>query len=325
MITDGIININKPQNMTSHDVVGCVRRTLGIKKVGHTGTLDPMATGVLPICVGRSTRIIEYLDLDLKKYRCILKLGVITDTQDVWGEIIDEKPTDTITEEAIRNAFESFHGIIDQLPPMYSAIKINGKRLYKYAREGEKVEVPTRKIFVDDLEIEDISLSEKLVTFVIKCSKGTYIRTICQDVGDKLGCGGTLAGLVRLASGNFVIEKAIELEKFQAMSHVEIEKILYQTEYPLIHFGSAVVDKNIGERFANGWHIEMSECEITKKPEFATKDFHIPLRNEYKDAYNIFIKDNEQENFVGIAFYDYNYKKLVADKVFFRGEKNADI
>ena len=168
MIENGILNINKPQGMTSHDVVYRVRRALGIKRVGHTGTLDPMCTGVLPICIGTATRVTEYLDLDFKTYRCSMILGKITDTQDIWGELLEERPLDGITEEDVRNAFSSFSGVIMQKPPMYSAVRVNGRRLYEYARAGEEVKVKERKIYINSLEIEKIDLAEKTGGFNVE-------------------------------------------------------------------------------------------------------------------------------------------------------------
>ena len=197
MIESGILNINKPAGMTSHDVIYRVRRATGIKRVGHTGTLDPQATGVLPVCIGSAARITEYLDMDFKTYRCTMVLGKITDTQDIWGEVLEERSTEGITEEAIREAFSGFSGFIDQTPPMYSAVRINGRRLYEYARDGQEVKVKSRRIYIKELEIESIDMDSKEVVFSVECSKGTYIRTICQDVGETLGCGATMTALTR--------------------------------------------------------------------------------------------------------------------------------
>ena len=319
MITEGILNINKPQNMTSHDVVSVMRRTLGIKKIGHTGTLDPMATGVLPICIGRSTRIMDYLDLDMKQYRCTMVLGVVTDTQDVWGQTLERFDTSQVDEEKVRAAFAGFHGVIDQKPPMYSALKVNGKKLYEYARAGIEVEVKTRKIFIKSLEIEEINLSaeEKTVTFTVECSKGTYIRTICQDAGDFLGCGGTLKSLVRTRSGIFDIASAIDLESLKGWSLEKIELRLQQTFEPLVHFGKVVADQIAAVQFASGWHLPLDKCEIVKRPEYEDGSFCLPMREEYKKAYNVFGRIEGKEVFLGVAFYDDNDKKLVADKVFY--------
>ena len=214
MIKDGIININKPEGMTSHDVIYKLRKIIGVKKMGHTGTLDPMATGVLPICLGKATRVAEYMDMDFKKYRCTMVLGMVTDTQDVTGEVLETYSTEGVTEEAVREAFSGFHGVIDQKPPMYSAVRINGRRLYDYARAGEEVEVKTRQIYIRDLEIESIDLDSepKRITYTVECSKGTYIRTICQDVGMTLGCGATMEKLDRIQSGSFTIANSYTLD-----------------------------------------------------------------------------------------------------------------
>lgn len=317
MITEGILNINKPQNMTSHDIVSVCRRVLGIRKIGHTGTLDPMATGVLPVCIGKSTRVIEYLDMDIKKYRCTMELGLQTDTQDIWGEVLERRPVDC-TEKEVRRAFAGFSGVIDQKPPMYSALKVDGKRLYEYAREGKTVEVKTRKIYIKSLEIEDIFPDgEKTVTFTVECSKGTYIRTICQDAGEALGCCGTLTALERLESGVFTIENAVDLEALKTMEQTEIEKLLLPTDTPLLHFGRVLTDTESGIRFTTGWHLPMKNCQILKRPEFEGKDFYLPIRPEFRRAYNVYAPVDGQETFLGVAFYDDKYKKLVADKIFF--------
>lgn len=317
MMNQGILNINKPQNMTSHDVVSVCRRILGIRKIGHTGTLDPMATGVLPICIGKSTRIIEYLDMDLKKYRCTMELGLQTDTQDIWGTVLERRPV-TADEEKVRTAFAGFSGVIDQKPPMYSALKVDGKRLYEYAREGKTVDVKTRKIYIHNLEIESIFPDgEKTVTFTVECSKGTYIRTICQDVGEALGCCGTLTSLERLASGTFTIEDAVDLETLKTMELPEIEKLEEPPYAPLIHFGKAVAGSEAALKFASGWHLPVSSCRVESRPEFEEKDFYLPIRPEFRRAYNIFGDFAGREVFIGVAFYDENDKKFIADKIFY--------
>lgn len=317
MITEGILNIDKPQNMTSHDVVSVLRRTLGIRKIGHTGTLDPMATGVLPVCIGKSTRVIEYLDMDMKKYRCTMELGLMTDTQDIWGQVIERRPV-TCSEEEVREAFSGFSGVIEQKPPMYSALKVDGKRLYEYAREGKTVEVKTRKIYINSLEILSVFPNgENTVTFTVECSKGTYIRTICQDVGDALGCCGTLTALERISSGIFSIEDAVNLERLKSMTTSEIENLLYPSSAPLLHFGKVITDEEAGLKFATGWHLPLRRCRISRKPEFEKEDFYLPIRPEFRRAYNVYAPVEGQETFIGVAFYDPAYKKLVADKIFY--------
>lgn len=319
MIKEGILNINKPQDMTSHDVVAIVRRCIGMKKVGHTGTLDPMATGVLPVCIGKSTRIIEYLDMDIKKYRCKMILGLETDTQDIWGEVLKRESTDGITESDVRKAFEPFNGVIDQKPPMYSALKVNGKKLYEYAREGIEVEVKTRKIFIKSLDIEEMNLEgeEKTVTFTVECSKGTYIRTICQDAGKALGTCATMCELTRLSSGRFDISESVTIDELREMSKEEIESKLFPTDYPLNMFGKVTTDEVNSVKFINGWHLDLNDCEREAEPFYADKDFYLPIREEFRKAYNVYGTVFGESGFLGVAFYSDKYRKLVADKVFY--------
>ena len=319
MITEGILNINKPQDMTSHDVVAVVRRCLGIKRVGHTGTLDPMASGVLPVCIGKSTRIIEYLDMDIKKYRCTMTLGIETDTEDIWGTVLSENSTEGITEEKVREALSDFNGMIEQKPPMYSALKVNGRKLYEYAREGREVEVKTRKVFIKALDIENISLDGdiKTVTFSVECTKGTYIRSICRDAGKALGCGAALSALTRTASGAFDIEHSITIDELKTMTAGEIEECLIPTDYPLDKFGEAVAPEEEALKFANGWHLSPGDCKVNKRPRFESEDFYIPIRDDYRKAYNVYGDINGVKTFMGVAFYSDTYKKLVADKVFY--------
>lgn len=341
---DGILNINKPAGMTSHDVVRDLRRLLGIKKIGHTGTLDPMATGVLPICIGKATRITEYTDLDFKKYRCTLRLGLVTDTQDIWGEILEENPTVGITPDDVREAFSGFHGKISQKPPMYSAVRVDGRRLYDYARAGETVEVKEREVYIRNLEIELMDFAHdsdvKKATFTVECSKGTYIRTICEDAGRYLGCGAAMESLCRIASGAFLIEDAMDLnelidtyggrhfegEKYfveaaEAQALAEIEKLVLPTDYPLTHFGSVVMDEAMSKKFIDGWHISFKDCEVTARPEFEQKEAEIEIRPEYRDAYKMYRRTAKGTDFLGVAFYSPKYKKLVADKVFCRNDE----
>lgn len=191
MIKEGIININKPAGMTSHDCVYAVRRLTGVKRVGHTGTLDPNATGVLPVCIGTAARIAEYTELDLKSYDCELELGITTDTQDVWGELLEDRRKEIesreipLSEEKIREAFRGFEGAIEQYPPKYSAVRYGGRRLYEYAREGKEIEIRPRKVYIESVTIRDIDLAHRKVCFSVVCGKGTYIRAICHEVGER--------------------------------------------------------------------------------------------------------------------------------------------
>ncbi|MBQ0078887.1 MAG: tRNA pseudouridine(55) synthase TruB, partial [Eubacterium sp.] len=222
MIKDGILIIDKPQNWTSHDCVAVARRALAADKLGHGGTLDPMAEGLLPLFVGRATRIMEYLDMDDKTYECRVQLGVTTDTQDVWGEVLETKSAEGVTEEQFEEALMSFIGPIDQYPPKYSAVRVNGRRLYEYARDGEEVEIKPRRVYVRSAEMLGFDGDEKIGAFRITVSKGTYIRTICNDIGEKLGCGAAMCGLKRTAVGIFTLENATTPDRLKAL--VEVRK-----------------------------------------------------------------------------------------------------
>jgi len=207
----GFINVNKPSGMTSHDVVSCLRKILNIKKIGHTGTLDPMANGVLPIAVGDATRLIEYLSDD-KEYVATVKFGESTDTYDKEGNIIF-KSNKVVEKNEIENVLCKFRGEILQKPPIYSALKKNGKKLYEYAREGKDIEIEPRKVMVEKLDL--LSFDSNIAEFRIKCSKGTYIRSIANDLGEVLSCGGHLIGLTRTIAGDFLIEKSIALDEIK--------------------------------------------------------------------------------------------------------------
>lgn len=210
---DGLINIYKEKGFTSHDVVAKMRGILRMKKIGHTGTLDPDATGVLPVCVGKGTRLCSLLENHDKTYRAVLLLGMETDTQDVTGQILAEKPV-CVTEEQVLEALPAFRGKIMQIPPMYSALKVNGKKLYEYAREGKVIEREARPVEIYELTVEKIDLPR--ITMTVSCSKGTYIRTLCHDIGQALGCGGCMESLIRTRVGDFHLEQAITLKELEA-------------------------------------------------------------------------------------------------------------
>lgn len=206
----GFLNIYKPVGMTSHDVVAVLRRVTKIKQIGHTGTLDPFAEGVLPVCIGKATRLIEYLQDD-KEYLATVQFGASTNTFDLDGEktfTSDKK----VKKEEIIEALKSFEGEISQLPPIFSAIKVKGKKLYEYARKGEEVEIQPRKVFIENIELNSFDEESQQAQVLIKCSKGTYIRSIANDLGEKLGCGGYLVKLVRTQAGNFRVENSIQLD-----------------------------------------------------------------------------------------------------------------
>ncbi|GFI64444.1 tRNA pseudouridine synthase B [Lachnospiraceae bacterium] len=209
---DGIIIIDKEPGFTSHDVVAKLRGICGQKKIGHTGTLDPAATGVLPVCLGSGTRLCDMLTDTDKEYVAELLLGVETDTQDTTGRVLATREVN-VSREELRAAVFSFAGDYGQVPPMYSALKVNGKKLYELAREGKEVERKARQVKIHEIEILDCSLP--VVKLRVACSKGTYIRTLCADIGARLGCGGTMQSLRRTAAGRFRLEDAVTLERVQ--------------------------------------------------------------------------------------------------------------
>lgn len=219
---DGIIVIDKEQGMTSHDVVAKLRKILGTKKIGHTGTLDPLATGVLVACVNKATKLVDTLTCDEKIYRATMKFGIQTDTGDITGNVISNG-TSNVDEEKVKEVLKSFIGAQKQIPPMYSAIKINGKKLYEYARAGQTIERQARDIEIFD--ISDIILEGENLSFTIHSSKGTYIRTVCEDIAIKLGTCGTMTALRRLKSGKFNIEDAIKLEDASVDKIITMDKL----------------------------------------------------------------------------------------------------
>ena len=212
-MADGIVVIDKPDGWTSMDVCAKLRGILRVKRIGHAGTLDPMATGVLPVFVGRATRAVEFASESEKEYVAGLKLGVITNTQDTTGEVLEEQPV-TVTREQLEAVLEQFRGPIQQIPPMYSAIKINGKKLYELARKGREVERKPRSITIHGLTLEEQHSADEYVIRV-RCSKGTYIRTLCHDIGAALGCGGCMSSLRRTMAAGFTLDQAITLEQLQ--------------------------------------------------------------------------------------------------------------
>lgn len=262
---DGFINLLKPAGMTSHDAVSRLRRITGIKRIGHTGTLDPMAVGVLPLCIGSATRMTEYLDLDQKSYRCETRIGLETDTLDIWGNILREDPENAaaVTPEMVGQALACYQGELMQVPPSYSAIKVSGKKLYEYAREGKPVEVSKRRIFVTSMRLIETDLNQRRFLFDVVCSKGTYIRSFCRDLGQDLGCGAAMSFLLRKASGKFRVEDAVSFEELEQ----DWGKYLLPVDYPLTHFGIMQLTEEQGTWFVNGGKLDEEKVEIKQEPE----------------------------------------------------------
>ena len=225
---NGIINVYKETGFTSHDVVAKLRGIVKQKKIGHTGTLDPDATGVLPVCLGNATKLCDMLTDKSKEYVATMRLGFCTDTQDISGEVLKKQEV-TVTKEDVTEAVMSFVGKYDQIPPMYSALKVNGKKLYELAREGIEIERKARSIEIFAIEILDINLPD--ITMKVHCSKGTYIRTLCHDIGLKLGCFATMVSLKRTKVANFLLENAYTLCQIEAcVKDEKLQDILTKTE-----------------------------------------------------------------------------------------------
>jgi len=253
---DGVINFFKPKGMTSHDAVYLFRRLLKTKKVGHTGTLDPNATGVLPICIGKGTRISEYLLNVDKEYIGELTLGSATDTQDNDGKIILSSDK-VFSEEEIYDAFSKFQGQIIQIPPMYSALKHKGKKLYEYAREGISIEREGRETNIKDLKILNNNENNQIL-FYTRCSRGTYIRTLCHDIGLDLGNYGHMSYLIRVGVGSFKINNAYGMDTLMKMNQEELLKTITPIDKSIEHLGKIELSINYYKMLCNGMTVEVN-------------------------------------------------------------------
>jgi tRNA pseudouridine55 synthase len=237
------LNVNKPPGMTSHDVVAKARRGLGVRKVGHAGTLDPMATGVLVLCVGAATRLSEFVMQSIKRYQACVYLGVTTDTYDADGIVLYRRDAAAVRYEDVERELSAFLGEIEQVPPMYSAIKQGGRKLYKLARAGQTVEREARRVRIERLEIVDWSPPQ--FTLDVVCSAGTYVRSLAHDLGEALGVGAHLAGLVRLASGSFTLDNSVSLDTLLASNDWQQYLIPIQrglTDWPVVHLDATNVE-----------------------------------------------------------------------------------
>lgn len=258
---NGILNINKPQGQTSHDVVQAIRRMARGARVGHAGTLDPLATGVLLVCVGAAVRVSEYLVNHDKTYRARVRLGIETDTYDATGTILAQKPV-TVTRAQVEEALASFVGKSVQVPPAFSAIKKDGVRLYKLARRGIAPEREARPIEIYSLTLRELALPD--VEFDVHCSKGTYIRALAHDLGERLGCGASLTALTRLASGNFTLDDAVTLEELRAaFAQQQVERFLHPLDEALLHFQAVSVSAENARRIQHGHALHCGRAYTT--------------------------------------------------------------
>ncbi|MGH2496179.1 MAG: tRNA pseudouridine(55) synthase TruB [Ktedonobacteraceae bacterium] len=248
---DGILNINKPTGITSHDVVAKVRKLLKQRRVGHAGTLDPAASGVLPICAGQATRVAEYLSESGKAYQATIVFGAVTDTYDSEGTILRTASTQDLTRSKIETLLPNFLGEQLQVPPRYSAIKLQGQPAYKRARAGEEMVMEARPITIYQLEV--IDWQPPTLTLAIECSKGTYIRSLAYDLGEQAGCGAYLGGLVRTRSGPFPLSESITLEQLaEAAAQGTVERFLHPADKAIEHYPALVLDEYMSERVRHG-------------------------------------------------------------------------
>ena len=250
----GFLNVYKPTGKTSHDVVAILRRVTKVKQIGHTGTLDPFAEGVLPICIGKATRLIEYLN-DEKAYIGTIQFGSSTTTYDTEGEIVKTSGK-IVTQGDVEESLKFFRGEIEQLPPIYSAIKINGKKLYEYARAGQEVKIEPRKVTIFELELVNFNQAAQQAEIRIVCSKGTYIRSIANDLGEKLGALGHLIKLVRIKAGDFYVDNSIKLEDLNS-PEIVIKKLIYPTEK--LNFAVYNLNEEEKKKISNGNAITPSQ------------------------------------------------------------------
>jgi len=312
---DGIINIYKEKGYTSHDVVAKMRGILRMKKIGHTGTLDPDAEGVLPVCLGRGTKLCDMLADRTKTYRAVMLLGRETDTQDTSGNILREHPVG-VAEAEVREAVMSFLGPYLQIPPMYSALKVNGKRLYELARAGKEVEREARPVEILDIQVEEIRLPR--VTMTVSCSKGTYIRTLCHDIGQRLGCGGCMEYLLRTRVDRFLLKDSLRLDEVEALRdagmverHVMPLDAVFMELPELVMRAEAGGDKLVhnGNPFEPGLAQDTEMSGIVSDGALASKA-HCFMRVRVYDS---------QRNFIGIYRYDEAKRRYQPQKVFLGG------
>ena len=244
---NGIVIVDKPQGWTSQDVVSKLRGVFKTRRIGHGGTLDPMATGVLPVFVGRATRGVEFFEHADKTYEALLRLGMTTDTEDTTGTVLEEKPVN-VSEEQFLAVLEQFRGEIEQIPPMYSALKVNGQKLYDLARQGREVERKSRKITI--FRLECLSFDGTSAKLLVHCSKGTYIRTLCKDIGAALGCGGCMAALRRVQAGEYTIESAVQMEEL--VNSENPEQYLAEVDSLFAQYQKVILTANQEKRCRNG-------------------------------------------------------------------------
>lgn len=302
---DGLLNIYKERGFTSHDVVAKLRGILKQKKIGHTGTLDPDAEGVLPVCLGKATKVCDLLTDKDKTYRAVLLLGKETDTQDISGQVLEEMPVEADYEE-VRQAVMSFCGSYEQIPPMYSALKVGGKKLYELARQGKEVERASRTVTIHEIVIEKIELPR--ITMTVTCSRGTYIRTLCHDIGKKLGCGGCMESLVRTRVADFKIEEAYTLGQIEKLrDEGKLETVLRAVDTLFCQYPAYEAKKGTEKPLYNGNPMAPSEILLSEGQEKGSCDGPIRLYDS-------------GGRFMGIYSYDEKIRRYRPVKLFYARE-----
>ena len=301
---NGIINVYKEKGYTSFDVVAKMRGIFHQKKIGHTGTLDPEAVGVLPVCLGKATKVCELLTDKDKTYEAVMKLGMVTDTQDMTGTVLEQKEV-LVTAEQIETVCQSFLGEYDQIPPMYSALKVNGKKLYELAREGKEVERKARQVIIHELVIEEMNLEQGEITMTVSCSKGTYIRTLCHDIGEKLGCGACMKALKRTRVERFTAEESLTLEEIEKLvKEGQIERYLLPVDEVFMKHPKVVIKENGCKLIYNGNHFYSTHID---------KEVSDAGKYELLDRVRVY---DFQNRFIGLYEYEEDKKRYKPVKLF---------
>ncbi len=305
---NGIINIYKEKGYTSHDVVAKMRGILKMKKIGHTGTLDPDAEGVLPVCLGKGTKLVDLITDKTKTYEAVLKLGIVTDTQDLTGKVLQVSEVTAKLPE-ITAVIQSFVGEYDQLPPMYSAIKIHGKKLYELARQGKEIERDTRRVAIYGIRILSYSEAEGEVTVSVDCGKGTYIRTLLHDIGQALGCGGSMKSLIRTRVGDFTLKDAMKLSEVEALREEDrLREHILPVEEVFRAYPKLIVDPEFDKPLHNGNALFVEKLMRTDREEIrlmltrVSEQASNPLERNQRPLH-IRVYDSGRD-FIGIYEYD---------------------
>ena len=326
---NGILNIYKEKGYTSHDVVAKLRGIVRQKRIGHTGTLDPDAEGVLPVCLGKATSLCGMLTDQSKIYETVLLLGKVTDTQDLTGRVLEERETQRLTEEEVRSCIADFAGDYEQLPPMYSALKVNGKKLYELARQGIEVERKKRKVRIHEISIQEISLPR--VRMKVHCSKGTYIRTLCHDIGRKLGCGGCMESLLRIRAGCFELSDSVRLGDVEAACAAgNLDKILRPADWVFEHLRAVEILEPYRNLAYNGNPFSLRQMEEIQKAGEQKPEENQASRMESGDGKSRFSEGEQvrvydaKGRFIGIYRYHGGRQEFRVEKMFLDREAAED-